>query len=122
MRRGGELVAFAALLPPGTGPGDPRLGGLRLATLSDLLVAGDHPAAGRAALARAEELARGLGADGILATASHPAALALLRRAAYLPAPGNVHLLVRPPKDLTFPEDLGQWWITRADGDSEGDL
>lgn len=116
-----SLIAFAAVRRP-RDEGDARLKGLRIATLCDLIYPTNAPQAGLAALRGVERLAGELNADGILATASHADALKVLGRAAYLPVPGNVHLLVRQAKSTNLPESLSGWWLSRADGDSDGVL
>lgn len=116
---GGVLAGFAAVRPP-RAEGDPRLGGARVATLSEIVVPVDRPAVLRALLDGAETVARSLDADALLCSASHPAARAALRRRAWLPFPGNVHLLLREPPDAApLPRALAAWWLTR--GDSHAD-
>lgn len=116
---GGVLAGFAAVRPPRP-DGDPRLGGARVATVSELVAPVDRPAVLRALLQGAETVARSLDADALLCTASHPAARDALRRRAYLPFPGNVHLLLRePPGTAPLPRALAAWWLTR--GDSHAD-
>ena len=113
------LAGFAAVRPPRAG-GDPRLGGARVATLSELVAPVDRPAVLRALVAGAETVARSLDADALLCSASHPATRDALRRRAWLPFPGNVHLLVRePPGTAPLPRALRDWWLTR--GDSHAD-
>lgn len=115
----GVLAGFAAIRPP-RAEGDPRLGGARLATLSDILAPVDRPAVIRALVHGAETVARSLDADALLCSASHPAARAALHRRAWLPFPGNVHLLLRePPGTAPLPRALDAWWLTR--GDSHAD-
>ena len=116
---GGVLAGFAAVRPP-RADGDPRLGGARVATVSELVAPLDRPAVPRALLEGAETVARSLEADALLCTASHPAARDALRRRAYLPFPGNVHLLLREPAGTApLPRSLAAWWLTR--GDSHAD-
>ncbi|UCF19807.1 MAG: hypothetical protein JSU87_18155 [Gemmatimonadota bacterium] len=98
--------------------GDPRLAGLRVATLSDLLFPPDRSDVGLALLATAERLARQLGADALLCSASHFAIGPLLRRRAFLRLPGNVHALVRWPNVELAPQ-LDRWWLTRGDSSAD---
>ncbi len=98
--------------------GDPRLAGLRVATLSDLLFPPDRSEVGLALLGAAERLARQLGADALLCSASHLTLAPLLRRRAFLRLPGNVHALVRRPGAGTWP-DLNRWWLTRGDSSAD---
>jgi GNAT superfamily N-acetyltransferase len=117
-----NLVAIAVVRRWGD-TSDPRLRGIKVATLADILFCPDKPAAGVAALAGAERLARRMGADAILCSASHPAITRALRRRAYLRLPGNVHLMVRDPTGiLRLPLAIDVWWVMRGDGNSDGAL
>ena len=118
VRRSGRLAALAAVkLPRGD---DPRLQGIRVASLSDLIHDPDDPAAGVAALRAAEDAARSMEAHALLTGATSRAMLRLLTRRGCLPVPGNVHLLLRGPAGVSLPATLGEWWITRGDGESDG--
>jgi hypothetical protein len=118
VRERGELVALGAVRPPRPG-GDPRLHGIRLATLSELLCLPGHSAAARALLATAEQVARGLEADALLCAASHVSMAQPLRRRAYLRAPGSVHVLLRAPADAGLPGSIARWWLTRGDSNAD---
>jgi hypothetical protein len=120
--RAGTPVAVAIIRR--AGPGDPRLKGIRLAIVSDLVSAGSDRGALFAALAGAESVARGWDADGLLATQSNAVAAAALRRSGYLPVPGTVHLLTRnvTSESPGWPSRLSDWWITRGDGESDAEL
>jgi hypothetical protein len=122
VRRSDGLAALAIVRRPGGG--DERLGGLRMATLVDLVVSRGDRAAGLAVLRGAEAVARAEKADGLVATMSSPRARALLRRRAYLSIPGNVHFLTREAgrAERRWPDRLEDWWITRGDGQSDGTL
>ena len=104
--------------------GDPRLAGVGMATLSDLLVMPDDRAALHATLGAAERLARRLGAEALLCTASDPRLARALRRQAYLRLHGNVHLLVRDRSDRATmrPSTLADWWVMRGDAESDAAL
>ena len=122
VQRLGRPVAVAVVRRPGRG--DSRLAGIRLATLADLVVGLEDPGAALAAVSGVERVARDWDADGILATMSHPAAVRVLRRRAYMRLPGNVHFLTRNvsgsgPAWSSRPED---WWLCRGDGESDGAL
>ena len=119
VRRGSQLVAVAAIKRPRQTP-DPRLKGIAVATLSDLIYDPRDAAAGQAAVAGAERAARAMGAHALLAGATCEPFLRLLRRRAYLPIPGNVHFLMRAPANQVAPGALDQWWVTRGDGESDG--
>jgi hypothetical protein len=119
IRKSGELRAIAAIKRP-RDEADPRLRGIRVATLSDLIYDPMDQSAGLAALAGAERVAKGLNAHALLAGATSPALLGLLRRRGYISIPGNVHCLVRCPAGTAAVPALSQWWVTRGDGESDG--
>jgi hypothetical protein len=114
-----DLQALAVVRRP-SGTGDPRLRGIRVAVLSELLYPVSDRGMGCALLAAAEHGAQELGADALLVSATHAAVRPLLRRRAYLPLPRNVHFMVRMPAGgPALPRALGSFWLTR--GDSEAD-
>jgi hypothetical protein len=115
----GPPVAAAVVRRPGGE--DPRLAGIRVATLADLVISVENQGAAIAALAGAERIAREWDADGILATMSHPAAILALRRRAWVRIPGNVHFLTRNVSGAGIPwsSSLGHWWLCRGDGESD---
>jgi hypothetical protein len=114
-----RIVAAAVVRRP-RDAGDPRLRGIKVATLSDLVYSAEQPGAGLAALAGAEDLARRLGAHALLCTASHPAVTRLLPRRAYVPLPGNVHFMLRDRGGRhEMPTSLDAWWLTRGDADAD---
>ena len=99
---------------------DPRLRGIQVATLSDLLFCADDPSAGTAVIAAAEELARSMNADALLCTAGHRAITAVIQRRTSLRLPGNVHLMLRDPeRSAGLPVDMSSWWVTRGDANSD---
>jgi hypothetical protein len=115
----GELTAFAIVRRP-SGAGDPRLRGIRVAVVSELLYPPAEPKLGLAILAATERRASEIGADAILVSASHHAVRPLLRRRGFLPLPGNVHFMVRVPAGgPALPTQFDRFWLTR--GDSEAD-
>ncbi|HEU0054299.1 MAG TPA: hypothetical protein VFQ39_14025, partial [Longimicrobium sp.] len=114
VRERGGLVAMGAIRPPRP-DGDPRLNGVRVATLSEILCPPDRPDAARALLATAEQVARGLDADALLCGASHRALDGALRRRGYLRVPGSVHVLHRAAPGDAPPPPLAAWWLTRGD-------
>jgi GNAT superfamily N-acetyltransferase len=119
IREGRELSALAVVRRP-RAEGDPRLHGIAVATVSEWIFPLDRPRSGLAALAGAEQVARSFGADALLCSASHPAALSLLPRRGYWKAPGNVHLIVRDSvKPFPLPRGLSGWWITRGDSNAD---
>jgi hypothetical protein len=100
--------------------GDPRLGAIRVAALSDALFPPSRPDVAQALLAGVRRLALRSGAHAVLCTASHRALRTALRRAGYIPIGGNIHFFIRDPGAVaTWPDDLADWWITRGDGFSD---
>jgi len=96
--------------------GDPRLGGIRVATLSDLIYDPARVDVGLALLARAERAARRMDADALLTSAAHHAHGPLLKRRGFLRFAGNLHLLVRDEVGaLSGRTTLGEWWVMRGD-------
>jgi len=100
--------------------GDPRLGGIAIGTLSDVVFPPDRPEVGRAVLAGAGVAARQMEADALLCSASHPRLRALLAAAGYVPLPGNLHFLARDPGGMgALPSTLSEWWLTRGDSNAD---
>jgi len=115
VERDGRTVAGAAVRRPRE-TGDARLGGIRVAVLSDLLLLPEDRADGLSAIRSAETVARELEADALLCSCSHPCLQGLLKRRGYLRLPGNVHFLTRlalPSERMT---ELSRWWLLRRDG------
>jgi hypothetical protein len=119
-RVGGELVGFGALRHPRTDP-DPRLAGLSVAVLSDILFHPQSEDVPLALLRAAERAAAAIGADALLCSASHPAVLAALSRRAYLRIPATLQFLVRLDGGRE-PGSMSDWWLMRADGNSDEGL
>ncbi len=118
-RDGKELAGVAVVRRPRE-EGDPRLSGIKVATLSDMLFLPENRDVALALLAAAERTAHSMGADALLCTASHPAITTLLSRRAYVKLPGNVHFLVRDVKDVhALPKALTDWFLTRGDANSD---
>jgi len=119
LRRG--VLAGAAILRRPRAAGDPRLRGIRVATLVDLVFVPADSAAGLALLGAAEAAGRSMGAEAILATSSARILDRLLRRQCYVALPGNVHLLYRDAsgEGAHFSDSLSEWWLTRGDGNSD---
>lgn len=118
-RDDGRLVGIAVLLQP-KATGDPRLRGVRVATISDVVFAPSHAGVGLAVLAAAERAARAAGADAILCTTDHRALRRVLWRRAYVPLPGNVHFFVRDTTgSVRLPRDLDSWWLARGDSGAD---
>jgi hypothetical protein len=118
-RRNGELCGLAVVRRPRE-RSDERLAGLRVATVSDILFRPADVAAGVAALAGAERVARRMDADVLLCTASHAALVAALRHRAFVRLAGNVHFMLRDAATRDWPLALSDWWLTRGDADADG--
>jgi GNAT superfamily N-acetyltransferase len=119
VRERSTLVGFAVVRCPKS-EGDPRLNGVRVATLSDIIFSADRRDVALATLAGAEALARRFEADALLCSTSHARLRAILPLHAYVPLPGNMHFLARDPRgEYALPTTLSQWWLTRGDSNSD---
>jgi hypothetical protein len=118
VREGDTLVGLSIVRRPSAEP-DPRLGDVRVAVISDLLFHPERRDVALATLAAAETLARDLGADALLCSASHAAVSGALRRRAYFSLPGNVHVLVRQLPESAGGAELAEWWLTRGDSNAD---
>ncbi|HKW09375.1 MAG TPA: hypothetical protein VJO33_03285 [Gemmatimonadaceae bacterium] len=119
VRDGRRLVGLAVVKRPSE-QGDPRLVGLRIATLSDALYRAIEPRVAFALVRGAERASKTLAADALLVSASPRVFDAVVRRLGYVNAPANLHVLVKVPQSPEHgAQGFGDWWITR--GDSEGD-
>ena len=120
VRVAGRLVGVAAVKRPNE-EGDPRLVGLRIATLSDALYESSARRVAFALVRGAERAARTFAADALLVSASPVVFDPVVNRLGYVTAPANLHVLAKVP-DSPVPgggAGFGGWWFTR--GDSEGD-
>jgi len=119
-RHGGRLLGVAVVRRPRVS-GDPRLRGVRLGTVSELVFPPERADVGMTLLGAAARVARTAGADALLCTTSHRAVATLLRRQGYLRVPGNVHLLVhdRTATAPRWPSDVASWWLARGDSDAD---
>lgn len=123
LSRAGETVGWASLRKGREQGDDPRFGGVRIATLSDVVVPPDRPEDGIALLREAEHLAREQGDDILLCSASHPSLRRWLAARAFVPLTGRLHLAARAPANgPELPDSLDRWWLTRADGGADGGL
>lgn len=116
---GGQQLAGLAIVRRPREQGDPRLGGIRVATLSELIFPVGQPELGLALLAGAEQLALGMNADALLCSASHASLPPLLRRRGYVRLGGNVHFMLRVPGFDAGAVGLPDWWLTRGDGEAD---
>jgi hypothetical protein len=117
-RDGEDLVGFAALRRPGRGD-DPRLSGLAVAVLADMVVAGLRTDAIASLLGAAERAARELGADALVCSGSHPALLRALGARGYLRIPATLQFLARMKAGDAESAPLSDWWLLRADGNAD---
>lgn len=117
VRSRGRLAGAAILRRPRP-EGDPRLQGIRVATVADIVYAPRERPVGLALLGAVEAAARSLDADAIIATCPTPTLQSLLRRQGYLPIAGNVHFLLRDVSEERplFGRAPDDWWLTRGDG------
>jgi GNAT superfamily N-acetyltransferase len=120
VRRGESLTGLAIVRTP-RDASDERLRGVRVATLSDLLLDPADVTSGLALLGAVERTARKLDADAIVASSSSISAVRLLRRQWYLPLGGSIHLLFRTSGEsrTEFGPSVRDWWLHRGDGGSD---
>jgi len=115
----GDRLAGMAVVRWPKAEGDPRLRGIRVATLSDMVFPPERADFGLAVLGGVEHAARAAASDAILCTTSHSALAPLLRRQGYFRVPANLHFFVRDTTGARWPQDLASWWLTRGDGGSD---
>jgi GNAT superfamily N-acetyltransferase len=113
-----ELVGIALVRAPRDG-GDPRLHGIRVALLAELLFPPERPDVAAAALQGAQGVARALEAEALLSSASHSAVRTALARQGYLPIPGNLRFFFADSGHYGLPRDLANWWLTRGDNNAD---
>jgi GNAT superfamily N-acetyltransferase len=118
-RSEGQLRGIATVRRPRAG-GDPRLKGIRVAVLSDLLFSPQRADTASALFRGAESVARNFGAEALLLSASHSAVVSLLPRHGYFRIPANMHfMLANKAGQHEFSCDLSSWWITRGDSSAD---
>lgn len=118
-RSRGRLVGLGIVKQP-RDSGDPRLRGVRISSLSEILYRPSDERVGLAVLRGAERAARVLAADALLCSASAAPVRPLLRRRGYWSLPANLRVLVRAPKASTPPQTIADWWVTRGDSEADG--
>lgn len=118
VRDGAGLLGTAVVRRPRL-DSDRRLRGIRVATLSDIVVPPERRDVGLAVLAGVERTARAAGGDAILCSTSHRALARLLRRQGYFRAPANLHFFIRDTTCARWPQELGSWWLARGDAESD---
>jgi hypothetical protein len=100
--------------------GDPRLRGVRVATISDIVYPLKRRDVGLALLGAVEGAAKAANSDAILCSTSHHDLAGLLRRQAYFRVAGNLHFLLRDTNQTTrWPKDLASWWLARGDANAD---
>ena len=118
-RQGPHLQALAIVRRP-SDDGDPRLKGIRVATLSDLLFSPRNVRAAMAAISGAEAVAREMGADAMLCSASHASLTAILPRLGYAGIGGNIHFLIRDNgSQQPISSVLSSWHLMRGDSSAD---
>ena len=122
-RRDGSLAGVAFVREPRDGT-DPRLRGIRIATLSDIVYHEAEPQVAAALVRSAERCAKALGAHAIISSATVPGLSGLLRSRAWIRMPRTFHFSTHDfvGGDPRFPTSLDDWWLTRGDGRSDGGL
>lgn len=118
-RRAGQPVGLAIVREPGE-TGDARLQGIRVASFSDFLFDPRDRDAAAATIRAGITMATELKADAVIASASHQAAVAALRRQLFVPLGGTIHFFLRDDAQQgRWPATLDTWWLTRGDGYSD---
>lgn len=116
VRENGRLAGLGVIKRPGAGSTDPRLRGVRLASLTEFITLPNRAPITTALLAAVELRSRQLGADAILCSVSHPRARDDLQRYGYVNAGGTVNFLLRGAEEAGLSNVGDDWWLTRADG------
>ena len=117
--RQAELVGLAVLQHPER-LDDPRLAGLLIGSVVDLVLDPGCPNGLSSVLGAARHWARSLHYDALLLTMSHLALRGPILKSGYVPMPGNIHLMLRDPggKHGLSP-NLDAWMVTRGDAWSD---
>lgn len=120
IERAGALAGWARVRRPRTAGTDPRLAGIRVASLRDVVVAPDREDDGLALLRAAEAAARELEADALLCAASHVRLKSWLVRRAFVPVGSRIHFAARGPAGVdATPDSAESCWLTRVDGGAD---
>jgi hypothetical protein len=117
--RRAELVALAVVQRPER-LDDPRLAGLVIGSVVDLVLDPTCPGAFATVLGAVRRWARSQKYDALLLTMSHLKLRAPAMRAGFIPMAGNIHLMLRDPggKHGLSP-NLDAWMVTRGDAWSD---
>jgi hypothetical protein len=117
--RQAELVGLAVLQHPER-LDDPRLAGLKIGSVVDLVFDPRCPDTLPSVLGAARRWARSLNYDALLLTMSHLALRGPVLRGGYVPMPGNIHLMLRDPGGkYGLSPNLDAWMVTRGDAWSD---
>jgi hypothetical protein len=117
--RGSDLVGLAVVQHPERHD-DPRLAGLAIGTVVDVLIDPGCAGALPSVLEAARRWASSQNYDALLFTMSHRAFRAPVLRAGYIPMRGNIHVMLRDPggkHGLSL--NLDDWMVTRGDAWSD---
>ncbi len=118
-REAGALVGWVVLKRP-SAEGDPRLGGLRVSPVVDLLFPPNRLEVAASLLAAAEaHLRQTRLAEAMIASTPHAPTRRLLARLGYLEIGGNLHLIVHPSVMSDPAPSFEAWWHARGDGDAD---
>lgn len=118
-REAGALVGWVVLKRP-SAEGDPRLGGLRVSPVVDLMFPPDRPEVAATLLTAAERhLRKDRLAEAMIASTPHGPTRRLLARLGYLEIGGNLHLIVHPSLTPDPAPSFDAWWHARGDGDAD---
>lgn len=114
-----ELVGLVVLQHPER-LDDPRLAGLKIGSVVDLVLDPGCKYALPSVLGAARRWARSLKYDALLLTMPHLALRAPVLRAGYIPMGGNIHLMLRDPGDKHgLSQNIDVWMVTRGDAWSD---
>jgi hypothetical protein len=117
--RTAQLVGVAVIQPPER-LDDPRLAGLVIGSIVDLVLDPNCPGAMQSLLGAVRRCARSVNYDALLLTTSQRRLRAPLMRAGYVPMRGNIHVMLRDPggkHGLSL--KLDEWMVTRGDAWSD---
>jgi predicted N-acetyltransferase YhbS len=117
-RRAGALVGWIVLRRPEEGGSD-RLGGVRVAPVSDLMFDPSDLGVCASLLRAAIRYARGGFADALVVSTPHTPTIQMARRLGFLSMAGNLHLVVHASLLADATPNFEEWWHARGDGDAD---
>jgi len=119
VRQSVRIRALAVVRRP-SAEGDPRLAGIRVATLSDLLYSPADARSIAAVLSGADRIARDMGAEALLCSATHASLTRALPRLGYVGIGGNIHFLFRDVSgEGPTARTLSLWHLMRGDSGAD---